>query len=86
MVLRSREDVAALRMRRPPSRVDDPPHAGLAARLEQADRPEHVDARVEARIGDRPADLGLGRVVDDDLRPLGGDQGVEPRCRAGRTS
>ena len=59
--------------------VDGPADAGAPARLEQGDRPQHVDACVEIRVCDRAGDRGLRGDVHDDLGSRGGDHRVQTR-------
>ena len=78
MILRGRQDVGISVPGAPGRGVDDPLHPGATARLQQPDRAQHVDARVEERIDDRAGDRGLGRDVNDDARLRRGEHGVEP--------
>ena len=48
--------------------------AGAARGLEHVDRAADVDLRVERRVGDRAADVDLGREVEDHVGRRGGDE------------
>src|SRR5204862_3324911 len=60
--------------------VDDAPDRGAPGGVEEAERAEHVDARVETRVGDRAWDGRLGGQVDDGVRSRGRQRVVEPRA------
>jgi hypothetical protein len=69
VVLR-RGDRAALAVDRPAGRgVDDAPDAADLRGPQHVDRAFHVHARVECRVGHRPAHVDLRRQVEDHLRP-----------------
>jgi hypothetical protein len=49
----------------------------LARRLEQVDRPQHVDRGVGGRVAERAAHVDLRREVEDRLGPLGRDHAAQ---------
>src|SRR5437762_7037146 len=57
--------------------VDDAPDRGAPGGVEEAERAEHVDARVETRVGDRAWDGRLGGQVDDGVRSRGRQRSEE---------
>jgi hypothetical protein len=73
-----RRDLVDLAVDRPARRGEDDPRAGRPGRLEHLGGAAHVHVGVEAGVGHRHPDVGLGREVEP---RLGLDVGREPPQR-----